>query len=195
MDDKSKQSGAQSAEKRRAGTTQAKDAGQRDLPATGDAHGDLVERMTASHPHADGEQGRHEHTMTAQERYEAIARIAYFRAQQRSFEAGREVDDWLAAEREFEQSLQSQVTEAAAPRESTSGDGSGATAKRATGSPATKPQTDGETAPKPAARRRKSEASDGSGTAGAEAAGSASADAASAGQTPPKPAARKRKAS
>lgn len=36
------------------------------------------------------------------ERWLRIAEAAYFRAQQRGFEPGHEVDDWLAAEREIE---------------------------------------------------------------------------------------------
>jgi hypothetical protein len=36
-------------------------------------------------------------------RYEAIAEAAYRRAQQRGFEPGYELDDWLAAEREIKE--------------------------------------------------------------------------------------------
>ena len=32
---------------------------------------------------------------------EAIAEIAYYKAENRGFEAGQDVDDWLEAEREF----------------------------------------------------------------------------------------------
>ena len=32
---------------------------------------------------------------------EAIAEIAYYKAEKRGFEAGHDVDDWLEAEREF----------------------------------------------------------------------------------------------
>ncbi|HJQ62519.1 MAG TPA: DUF2934 domain-containing protein [Burkholderiales bacterium] len=35
-----------------------------------------------------------------------IAEAAYYRAQQRGFSAGGEVDDWLAAEREVAQQFQ-----------------------------------------------------------------------------------------
>jgi hypothetical protein len=34
----------------------------------------------------------------AEERYATIAEAAYFRAEQRHFEPGHEVEDWLAAE-------------------------------------------------------------------------------------------------
>jgi hypothetical protein len=37
----------------------------------------------------------------AAQRQEQIATAAYFRAQQRGFEAGHELDDWLAAEAEI----------------------------------------------------------------------------------------------
>ena len=43
---------------------------------------------------------------------EAIAERAYFKAQQRGFTPGHELDDWLAAERE----LQGVVAAAAKPR-------------------------------------------------------------------------------
>ena len=39
---------------------------------------------------------------SAKIREAAIAEIAYFRAQQRGFEAGHEVEDWLAAEAEYD---------------------------------------------------------------------------------------------
>lgn len=32
---------------------------------------------------------------------EAVAQIAYYKAENRGFEAGHDVDDWLEAEREF----------------------------------------------------------------------------------------------
>jgi hypothetical protein len=32
---------------------------------------------------------------------EAVAEIAYYKAEDRGFEAGHDVDDWLEAEREF----------------------------------------------------------------------------------------------
>jgi hypothetical protein len=37
-----------------------------------------------------------------QSREQKIAEMAYFRAQLRNFEAGRELDDWLAAELEID---------------------------------------------------------------------------------------------
>ncbi len=40
-----------------------------------------------------------------QERYEMIAEAAYFRAAERSFCPGHELEDWLAAEAEVEQRL------------------------------------------------------------------------------------------
>jgi len=42
---------------------------------------------------------------SAEERYRAIAHAAYLRAEQRGFEPGREIDDWLAAEAEYEAAL------------------------------------------------------------------------------------------
>ena len=36
-------------------------------------------------------------------RRDAIEKAAYFRAQARGFEPGHELDDWVAAEHEFEQ--------------------------------------------------------------------------------------------
>jgi hypothetical protein len=39
---------------------------------------------------------------SADSRAERIARVAYFRAQQRGFEPGLELEDWLAAEREVD---------------------------------------------------------------------------------------------
>ena len=40
--------------------------------------------------------------MTPEERYRAIAHAAYLRAEKRGFAPGHEVDDWLAAEAEFD---------------------------------------------------------------------------------------------
>lgn len=37
-----------------------------------------------------------------QERYERIAEAAYYRAEQRDFAPGHEVEDWLAAEKEID---------------------------------------------------------------------------------------------
>jgi hypothetical protein len=42
------------------------------------------------------------HTRTAKRRYERIAEAAYRRAERRGFASGAEVDDWLAAEREYD---------------------------------------------------------------------------------------------
>ena len=36
------------------------------------------------------------------DRYEKIAEMAYYKAEQRGFEAGRDLEDWLEAEREFD---------------------------------------------------------------------------------------------
>jgi hypothetical protein len=38
-------------------------------------------------------------------REEAIAELAYFRAQKRGFEPGHDVEDWLEAEAEYERNL------------------------------------------------------------------------------------------
>jgi hypothetical protein len=37
------------------------------------------------------------------ERRELIAKVAYFRAERRAFQAGHELEDWLAAELEVDQ--------------------------------------------------------------------------------------------
>jgi hypothetical protein len=42
-------------------------------------------------------------TVLVRSRYERIAELAYFRALQRDFEPGRELEDWLAAEAEIDQ--------------------------------------------------------------------------------------------
>ena len=42
------------------------------------------------------------------QRHTMIAEAAYFRAEQRGFEAGHELEDWLGAEAEFERSLHSE---------------------------------------------------------------------------------------
>jgi hypothetical protein len=39
---------------------------------------------------------------TAKSRHEAIAQAAYFLAEARGFERGRELEDWLAAERQID---------------------------------------------------------------------------------------------
>jgi hypothetical protein len=41
-------------------------------------------------------------SMNAEERYRAIAHAAYLRAERRGFAPGHEVEDWLAAEAEFD---------------------------------------------------------------------------------------------
>ncbi len=40
--------------------------------------------------------------ISAEERKKMIEKAAYFRAEQRNFEPGHEVEDWLAAEKEVE---------------------------------------------------------------------------------------------
>lgn len=42
------------------------------------------------------------HSITAEERYNKIAQAAYYRAEQRGYEPGHEVEDWLAAEAEVD---------------------------------------------------------------------------------------------
>jgi hypothetical protein len=44
-----------------------------------------------------------------EDRQTMIAKAAYFRAKQRNFEPGHELEDWLAAEREVDQRLASQL--------------------------------------------------------------------------------------
>lgn len=46
----------------------------------------------------------------APERQQLIAAAAYYRAEQRGFVAGYELDDWLAAEREVDQRLRNTPT-------------------------------------------------------------------------------------
>ena len=48
------------------------------------------------------ESERTEQFMIGEDRYRMIAEAAYFRAEQRGFVAGSEVDDWLAAEMEID---------------------------------------------------------------------------------------------
>lgn len=49
--------------------------------------------------------GNSETTLSEDERRRMVAEAAYYRALQRGFTAGGEVDDWLAAEREITQRL------------------------------------------------------------------------------------------
>lgn len=46
-------------------------------------------------------------TISAEERYRAIAHAAYLRAEKRGFAPGNEIDDWLAAEAEFDAACRS----------------------------------------------------------------------------------------
>jgi hypothetical protein len=50
--------------------------------------------------------GNSQISLSEDERRRMVAEAAYYRAEQRGFTAGREVDDWLAAEREISQRLQ-----------------------------------------------------------------------------------------
>jgi len=52
-------------------------------------------------------------SIDAQAREDLIREAAYFRAQRRGFEAGHDLEDWLAAERDFDQWL---ATRGAPPR-------------------------------------------------------------------------------
>jgi len=47
--------------------------------------------------------------VTDEERRQLIAEAAYFKAEQRSFAPGYEIEDWLTAEREIEQRFSSTV--------------------------------------------------------------------------------------
>ena len=47
--------------------------------------------------------------VTDEERHQLISEAAYFKAEQRSFAPGNELEDWLTAEREIEQRLSSIV--------------------------------------------------------------------------------------
>ena len=49
------------------------------------------------------------HLASAEERQQMIAVAAYFRAQGRNFEPGREVEDWLAAEAEVDENLRAEA--------------------------------------------------------------------------------------
>jgi hypothetical protein len=53
-------------------------------------------RTATQKPSADGVTG-----LTAQERHALVAQAAYFRAEARGFAAGRELEDWVAAEAEI----------------------------------------------------------------------------------------------
>ena len=44
-------------------------------------------------------------SMSAEQRREMIAEAAYFRAQGRNFEPGRELEDWMAAEAQIDEML------------------------------------------------------------------------------------------
>ena len=43
--------------------------------------------------------------LSGEDRYRMIAEAAYYRAESRGFEGGRDLDDWLAAEMEIDQIL------------------------------------------------------------------------------------------
>ncbi|MBN1571310.1 MAG: DUF2934 domain-containing protein [Acidobacteria bacterium] len=43
--------------------------------------------------------------VTGEERHQLISQAAYFRAEQRSFEPGHELEDWLEAEAEIERRM------------------------------------------------------------------------------------------
>ncbi len=47
--------------------------------------------------------------VTGEERHQLISEAAYYKAEQRSFAPGYELEDWLTAEREIEQKLSSLV--------------------------------------------------------------------------------------
>ena len=47
--------------------------------------------------------------VSAEQRYRAIAHTAYLRAEERGFAPGHEVEDWLAAEAEFDAAHQAQA--------------------------------------------------------------------------------------
>jgi hypothetical protein len=62
-------------------------------PATGAAsHARQARRPEASHPAA----------LAGEDRYRMIAEAAYYRAEQRGFTPGSELDDWLQAEIEVD---------------------------------------------------------------------------------------------
>lgn len=58
-----------------------------------------------------------EHEPSAEERYKRIAEAAYRRAEARDFAPGREIEDWLAAEREVDADVTSEPSEAARDRD------------------------------------------------------------------------------
>ena len=58
-------------------------------------------KVDAAHP------SNSETRLSDDERRRMVAEAAYYRAEQRGFSAGGEVDDWLAAEREISRLLQS----------------------------------------------------------------------------------------
>jgi len=49
------------------------------------------------------------HATSAEQRRRMIAVAAYFRAQGRNFEPGQEVEDWLAAEAEIDETLSAEA--------------------------------------------------------------------------------------
>ncbi|HVL58766.1 MAG TPA: DUF2934 domain-containing protein [Burkholderiaceae bacterium] len=70
---------------------------------------------------SDSPQARQGARPTPEERHQMISRIAYFRAEVRGWAPGGEIDDWLAAEREFEQALQRLEDQINAPAASAAG--------------------------------------------------------------------------
>lgn len=57
----------------------------------------------AVQPKGLGEQAQQSRSVDEDARRERIARLAYLKAEQRGFQAGGEMDDWLAAERELDE--------------------------------------------------------------------------------------------
>jgi len=62
-------------------------------------------RLATAQPKAKTIRRAVKRTSSARERYEMIAEAAYFRAAERDFAPGHEIDDWLAAEKEVAQLL------------------------------------------------------------------------------------------
>lgn len=85
--------------------------------------------LSAGKNRVEGAHTSSETRFSEDERRRMVAEAAYYRAQQRGFSAGGEVDDWLTAEREISQRLQA----ADASRRSGTARGAAASAKATEG--------------------------------------------------------------
>ena len=65
----------------------------------------MTKRKQASGTKAKEREGSAAESLAQMDRHEMIAVAAYYRAEQRAFEPGHEMEDWLQAERQIEASL------------------------------------------------------------------------------------------